>query len=74
MKLRLKAYIHKINIEADSSENNRVTALCCFMTVRPCVHNNFNKYEWILMKLCMQLHINKITDEFNNEANSTVNN
>ena len=78
MKLCMQAYIHKISDEfdnqANSGVNKRVTTLCCFITVRHCVHNNVNKYEWILMKLCTQLYINKISDEFYNDIDSSVTN
>ena len=48
MKLFMQANMHKISdefdIEADSIINNRVMALCRFMTVEPCEHNNLSIY------------------------------
>ena len=84
MKLGVQLYIIKIldefDIGTDSIVNNGVMALCgvialCFsITVGPCVHDNFSKFEQILMKLGMQLHISKIFDKFVNESDSFINN
>ena len=78
MKLGMQLQINKISIKfdfvTDSIVNNGVIALCCFITVGPYVHDNYNKYERILMKLGMRLHINKISDEFDLWTDSIVNN
>ena len=71
----MQFHINKISDEFDNETdlivNNRVMALCCFITVGPCVHNNFDKYEQILMKFGIKLHIN-ISDEINIGADSTL--
>ena len=78
MKLGMQLHNNKISDEfdigTDSIVNNRVIALCCFITVGPCVHDNFNKYKQILMKLGMKLYINKISDEFDFGTDWIVNN
>ena len=74
MQLQINKITDKFDIGINLIVNNGVMALCCFITVGPCVHDNFNKYEQILMKLGMKLQINKITDKFDIGTNSIVNN
>ena len=37
-----------------------------------CEHNNISIYISILMKLCMQVYIHKISDEFENQIDSII--